>query len=120
YAANICTGLMLAINNLAVRSFPDLESWGGIEEASEKVGSVVLSLGRNGIKPSFAKIEIFVHDLDSKELVIEIFAEHEAMDFTKEPKLELVNIESLMQKYSSLKPIVTEGITHLYGVIENE
>lgn len=117
YVGGVALGLLLEINNKAMKEIPEIRSWGGVDEVSENCGSYNLYLGMIEKREAFCRLGVVVNQID-KELVFEVFTEHEEHDF-KKSDLHKINIENLMSQYSNLKPVVTEGIVHLYGDIEN-
>jgi len=118
YVRNVSLDLLLKINNKAIEKIPGITSSGGVEEAVENCGSYRLYLRTAGKREAFCAFEVIVTKINDA-LVFEVFAEHEEDDF-KESKLGKINIENLMSKYSKLKPLITEGIMHLFGDFDSE
>jgi len=99
------------------RSIEDIDSWGIVEEASDHEGDITLMLARKGEKPAYGQITINVHESDDNSLMFEVYGELEEIEF-EESLFEHIDVESIMKEFANLKPVVTEGLTHYYGIEE--
>ncbi|MDE1863325.1 MAG: hypothetical protein KGI33_10495 [Thaumarchaeota archaeon] len=111
HAADIASNLMLAINSTVLKALPGVEVESTVDKAGPSDSSFLLHLRREGIWFEFAEIQIRVYEGDSV-LSFEVFAELEVQDFLGRTKMESVNIEDLMQRYSSYNPVISHGLVH--------
>lgn len=116
---NIALSILLECSNYVMKNIKHVTSDGNIIDFSENNINLKLLFRRTDSSLRFCEIEVFVIRVTENMLAISVFAELSEMALVIKPKFEKININSLMEKYQSLKPVITEGIMHNYGTIEN-
>ena len=85
-----------------------------VDNDSENGASINLLLFEPQFKSTFARVEVHLsrYDLVNRSLSIEVFAELEGHETEGYSTFSDANIQSLIEDYSDLKPIVREGMIH--------
>lgn len=102
----IFTKLYPRIDNLRARE--------SVDNDSENAASVDLLLFEPQFKSTFAKVEVqlSIYDFVSRALSMQVFAELEGHETEGYSTFSDANIQSIIQDYPNLKPIVREGMIH--------
>jgi hypothetical protein len=85
-----------------------------VDYDSDTSASIDLVLFEPQFKSTFARLEVHlsIYDLVNRSLSIEVFAELEGHEIEGYSTFSDANIQSIIQDYSNLKPIVREGVIH--------
>ena len=85
-----------------------------VDKDSENAASVDLLLFEPQFNSTFAKVEVHlsIYDLVNRPLSMQVFAELEGHETEGYFTFSDANIQSIIQDYSNLKPIVREGMIH--------
>ena len=88
-----------------------------VDNDSENAASVDLLLFEPQFKSTFARTEVHlsIYDLVNRSLSMQVFAELEGHETEGYSTFSDANIQSIIQDYSNLKPIVREGMIHYAG-----
>ncbi len=109
-------GICFSILGKAYPEIAGLTAEASVEEDSENNASVNLILLEPRHRNSFAIIEVnlSIFPLERRTLGIEIFAELEDHEMEGLTNFRDVDVQSIIEQYEYLQPIITEGMTH-YG-----
>jgi hypothetical protein len=85
-----------------------------VNNDSENAASVDLLLFEPQFKSTFVRTEVHlsIYDLVNRSLSMQVFAELEGHETEGYSTFSDANIQSIIQDYSNLKPIVREGMIH--------
>ena len=88
-----------------------------VDNDSENAASIDLLLFEPQFKSTFASTEVHlsIYDLVNRSLSMQVFAELEGHETEGYSTFSDANIQSIIQDYSNLKPIVREGMIHYAG-----
>ena len=114
---SLATEIANAIGTRVVSVLPDTEAEVRTRPAGEGEEVAELRLNRNGFPIPFATIIIDV-EKEGPVLSLEISAEQEIINIPEDIKSGGPFVDEIMQRYAGLRPIVTESISHKYGVVE--
>ena len=91
-----------------------LKATESVDKDTENAASVDLLLFEPQFRSTFAKVEVHlsIYDLVNRSLSLEVFAELEGHETEGYSTFSDASIQSIIQDYSNLKPIVREGMIH--------
>jgi len=107
---DLCLGIF---TNLYPR-IDGLRARESVDNDSENAASVELLLFEPQFKSIFAKVEVdlAIYDLVSRAMSVNVFAELEGHETEGYSTFSDANIQSIIEDYRILKPIVREGMIH--------
>ena len=114
YLLEIGLDICLRIFGTTIAQIKGLTATETVDDDSENQASVSLILFEPEHRPSFAtvEVELSLFSLQKRTLHIEVFAEWDEHEVEGLFGFGDVNLESIMQDYNHLKPIIMEGINH--------